>query len=383
VGDSGLNALEGVRVLECSRILAGPLCTQILADLGADVLKIEPPRGDDTRHWGPPFKDGMSAYFESCNRNKSSMVLDIKDPDDYRQLQRLVRAADVWVDNFVPALARRLNLTSELLHAWNPCLVRVGICGYRRGTRREDEPGYDLMIQAESGVMGITGAQSGAGHKVGVALVDVMTGMMAANAVLAALFQRERGGPAADLHVSLYQTALFSLVNVAANHLQSGEPTPRWGNSHPNIVPYRDYRARDGALVIGAGNDRQFHRLCELLGLQVPEGAWAQNADRVADRSELDRAIAFEVGSWSRTELLTALKAARIPAAPILRPDEALGALVGWDPQGILVVGHGDETRHMVANPIVADFMRSCHNAPPNLGQGGREMAERWLKQAR
>ena len=209
--------LEDVRVLDLSRILAGPMATQVLGDLGADVLKIESPGGDDTRGWGPPFQADMAAYFQSCNRNKCSLILDLKSRAGRDRLAELVEVADVVIDNFPPAVRARLGLMPEHLKVFNQRLITLSITGYRG--RRAETPGYDVMIQAESGLMGITGPPEGEPYKVGVALVDVLTGMLAANGILAGLFRRERTGQGANLAISLFQTALLSLINVATGFL--------------------------------------------------------------------------------------------------------------------------------------------------------------------
>jgi len=371
--------LEGLRVLDLSRVLAGPLAAQIMGDLGAETLKIEAPRGDDTRGWGPPFQGDMAAYFQSCNRNKASLALNLKAPADKRTLDRLIAVADVAIDNFPPAARARLGLTADRLRRINPRLVTASVVGY--GGARADEPGYDIMIQAESGLMGITGPAEGEPSKVGVAVVDVLTGMMAANGALAALYRRERTGRGAALEISLFRTALFSLVNVAANFFVSGEPSARWGNAHANIAPYQAYRLKDRAIIIGAGNDDQFLRLCDLLELNDPVLRGWNNAQRVANREKLNAALKAKLAKRTADALLAELKAAKIPAAPILRPDEALARVRFWAPDALVAMSH--ETlgpMHSVNAPLTGDGVRVDHSPPPRLDEGGREMAERWLR---
>ncbi|CAM2067154.1 CoA transferase [Sulfidibacter corallicola] len=375
--------LEGVRVLDLSRILAGPFCTQNLADMGADVLKIEAPGGDDTRTWGPPFQGDMAAYFQSCNRNKSSLVLDLKTDDGAARLARLIEVADVVVDNFPPGVRRRLGLSRSRIAELNPRAVTMSITGYRGD--RAQEPGYDIMIQAESGMMGITGPRGDRGgeeaFKVGVALVDVLTGLMAANGILAALFRRERTGEAAALSVTLYQTALMSLINVAANYLVSGKPSARWGNEHPNIVPYQSFRLKDRSIIIGAGNDTQFRRLSLLLGFEEPEWLARSNADRVAHREEVIGRLSAVLADWESERLMALLKREKIPHAPILRPDEALSQVSTWDPSALLALDHAElGTVRLPAPALEGTGMRTAHQAPPRLGEGGEAMAARWLE---
>ena len=370
--------LEGLCVLDLSRILAGPLCTQNLADMGARVLKIEPPVGDDTRDWGPPFQGDMAAYFQSCNRNKASLPLDLKDPGDRARLDRLIAAADVVVDNYPDRVRAKFGLKAEQLRQKRPDLITMSITGY--GGDRADEPGYDIMIQAESGLMGITGPEDGAPFKVGVALVDVMTGMMAANGILAALVRRGRTGQGAALAITLYRTALYSLVNVASNYFVSGRPSTRWGNAHANIVPYQSFQMADRAVIIGAGNNAQFRRLCALLDIGDPAVTELDNRGRVAARKTLIPLLQKQLATRRSEQLLPRLKAAKIPAAPILRPDEALTRVRTWDPGALLVMEHaGLGQVQGIAPPLDGDGLRPEHGPPPLLGQGGEEMAASWL----
>ncbi|TPV95426.1 MAG: hypothetical protein B7733_10000 [Myxococcales bacterium FL481] len=371
--------LDGVRVLDLSRILAGPLATQTLGDMGAEVLKIENPRGgDDTRSWGPPFQRDQSAYFQSCNRNKASLALDLKTPAGREQLLRLVAEADVCIDNFPLDLRQRLGVDAVTLSAHNPRLVVVNISTFAEASGREHERGYDLALQAESGWIALNGEAEHSGFKVGVAVLDVLTANMASNGALAALFARERTGRGQCVQVSLYQTALYSLVNVASNHLVSGQPTPRWGNAHPNIVPYQAFACRDRPIVIAVGNDRQFGELRQELGL--PEG-WAKlsNADRCRRRTEVVDAIADAVRPHAADEVIARLRARAVPCAPILRADEALAR-----PEAkIVAVGHpAYGPVRTVASPLEAGGMRSTHRPPPALDEGGAEMAQRWLTAA-
>lgn len=368
--------LDGVRVLDCSRVLAGPLAAQILGDLGAEVLKVEAPWGDETRRWGPPFRGEQATYFWSCNRNRASLVLDLAEPGGRERLGDLAAVADVVLDNFTPARRARLGLEAERLRRRNPALIAVSITGYSGA--RVEEPGYDLIVQAESGLMGITGPADGDPHKVGVALVDVMTGMMAANAALAALVRQARTGRGAEVSVSLWRTAAFSLVNVASAALIAGTRAERWGNAHPSLVPYESFAAADRPIVIGVGSDSQWLRCCEALGARDPALRALDNAGRVARRAEIVATVATAVRPWPAAEIVERLRAAGVPAAPVLRPDEALAAMRRADPEALVAVGaEGDE---LVALPIVGEGVRRIHSAPPVIGEGGEEMARRWVE---
>lgn len=371
--------LEGIRVLDLSRVLAGPMATQTLADMGADVLKVEPPQGDDTRQWGPPFQGEMAAYYMSCNRNKSSLILNLKDEADQTRLEALVKKAHVVVDNYPPAARKKLGLEPERLAALNPSLVTMNITGYRGD--RKDEPGYDIMIQAESGLMGITGPEDSPGFKTGVAIVDVLTGLLAANGILGALLRAQRCGEGAHLSISLYQTALMSLVNVATNYLTSGKRANRWGNAHANIVPYQHFQLADRAVIIGCGNDRQFSRLCDLLSIDDADLRNNGNAWRVAHRERVIQVISERVSEQSSETLLAALREARIPCAPILNPAEALEQVQRWDENALLALPHDTIGKiNLVNTPLVGQGMRTDHRPPPLLNEGGEKAAARWLE---
>lgn len=374
--------LEGIRVLDLSRVLAGPLATQILGDLGAEVLKVEPPWGDETRGWGPPFVDDTATYYLSCNRDRASLVIDANDLEQRARLQRIAGVADVVIDNFPPARRRRLGLDRASLAAGRPDLITVSIVGYPgAGSER---PGYDLVLQAESGLMGITGPVDGEPSKVGVALVDVLTGTMAANAVLAALVRRLRRGIGAELTVSLLRTAIFSLVNVASAALATGAASRRWGNAHPSLAPYEAFATADRPIVVAVGSDRQWRSLCEVLPIEDGSLAALDNAGRVERRAEVVAAITAASCRVASEELLERLRRAGIPCGPILRPDQALQSAIRLDPGTVLAVEHprrGAET--LVATPFEGRGLRRGHRAAPDLGEGGVELAERWLAESR
>ncbi|HEY0972106.1 MAG TPA: CoA transferase [Gemmatimonadales bacterium] len=315
--------LSGVRVLDLTRVLAGPLCTMILGDLGADVLKVERPgTGDDTRGWGPPFDErGESAYYLGVNRNKRSLAADLDDPADRDLVLRLVAGADVVVDNFRPGTLERRGVNPRELLAANPRLVWCTITGFGEASPR---PGYDFVVQAERGWMAITGTADGEPMKVGVALADVVTGKDAAIAVLAALTERGlRAGPLPverrRLVVSLADSAAAALVNVAQNVLVTGQDARRWGNAHPNLVPYQLFDASDRPFVVAVGNDAQW--VACALALQLPELAadvrFAANAGRVAHREELVARLAERLRERPAAEWLERLDVAGVPAGVV------------------------------------------------------------------
>jgi crotonobetainyl-CoA:carnitine CoA-transferase CaiB-like acyl-CoA transferase len=319
--------LTGLRVVDLSRVLAGPFCTMMLGDLGAEIIKVERPgSGDDTRGWGPPFADGESAYFLGVNRNKRSITLDLKQPEGREILAGLLATADVLVENFRMGTLERLGFDAEWLAEHAPRLVRVTISGYGSTGPLAGRPGYDFILQAETGLMSITGEPDGAAMKLGVAIVDLCTGMQAAISALSALEARHRTGRGQHAEVSLHDTGLSMLANVAANHLVSGDDPQRFGNGHPNIVPYRTYEARDGEVAIAVGNDAQFRRFAALVG--HPEWAddprFTRNADRVRNRDEIDRLVGEVVAKEDRDHWLRVCDEAGIPCGPIRSVSEAL-----------------------------------------------------------
>ncbi len=318
--------LSGVRVLDLSRVLAGPLATMILGDLGADVLKVERPgSGDESRSWGPPFDGrGESAYYLCCNRNKLSLVADLDDALDQRLLRELASSADVVVDNFRPGTLAKRQLDHAELLAEHPRLIWCTITGFGAGSMR---PGYDFVVQAESGWMSITGEADGVPLKTGVALVDVITGKDAAIAILAALAGARRGTPAERrLTVSLQQSAVSALINVAQNSLVTGKDAARWGNAHANLVPYELFDANDRALVIAVGSDAQFAAMARALGLDALHDArFATNPGRLEHRTEIVTAIRARVASRPAAHWVALLGNAGVPCGVVRTVVEALG----------------------------------------------------------
>lgn len=320
--------LAGLKVLELARVLAGPWCGMTLADLGADVIKVEPPAGDDTRGYGPPFLEngpddgpaaGMSAYFASCNRGKRSIVLDLRNPDSRPLLETLIRDSDVLIENFRTGTAESLGLDAATLHALNPRLIVCSISGYGRSGPGAHRPGYDFAIQAESGLMSITGPADGPASKVGVATADITTGLNATVAILAALHRRARTGVGEHIEVALFDSQVQALANVAASALFTGEEARRHGNAHPSIVPYETFPARDGAFALACASDRLWRKLCTLIARPawIDDPRCADNAARVRNRDwlipELAHCFAHDtVAAW-----LERFDAEGIPAAPV------------------------------------------------------------------
>lgn len=318
--------LSDLLVLDLSRVLAGPYCTQLLADLGARVIKIESKSGDDTRRWGPPYVAGESGYYLSVNRGKESVAVDLKDPRGAALVQRLAARADLLVENFKVGDLERYGLDYAKVAALNPGVVYVSITGYGQTGPRAKEAGYDAALQAQSGLLAMTGEPDGPPVKVGVAWIDVLTGVHAAAGALAALRRRDRLGSGAHLDVALLDVALASLVNQAQNTLLSGVAPPRLGSGHPNIVPYQAFGSADGAVMIAVGNDGQFARLCQLLNRETwaVDERFSTNDARVANRQLLVGMLSERISELRSADLLAACSAAGVPATAVLTLVEAL-----------------------------------------------------------
>jgi crotonobetainyl-CoA:carnitine CoA-transferase CaiB-like acyl-CoA transferase len=369
--------LEGLVVADFSRVLAGPFATMLLGDLGADVVKVEHPEaGDETRAWGPPWHDGHSTYYLSVNRNKRSVALDLKTDAGREAARALAGRADVLVENFKAGTLERLGLGFEDVARDNPGLVWCSISGFGRGAGA-DLPGYDFLVQAMSGLMSITGPAGGEPTKVGVALVDVLTGLYAFGGVLAALGERERTGRGQRVEVSLLGSALASLVNQASSYLCTGRPPRAMGNRHPSITPYETLATADRPLVVAVGNDGQFARLCRVLG--VPEAAadprFATNADRVTNRDALAALLERALAARGAADWVAALAGAGVPCGLVNDVGEAfaLAERLGLDP----VTEAGQVPQ--VANPIrLSSAPTSYRLAPPALGEHTAEVLG-WL----
>ncbi|MCX7889388.1 MAG: CoA transferase [Rhodobacteraceae bacterium] len=326
--------LEGVKVVELARILAGPWAGQTLADLGAEVIKVESPEGDDTRRWGPPFvgegADRAAAYFHSCNRGKRSVVADFTTAEGQALVRRLAGDADVVIENFKVGGLRKYGLDYDSLRAVNPRLVYCSITGFGQDGPYAARAGYDFIIQGMSGLMSFTGEPDGQPMKSGVAITDVFTGIYAATAILAALHQRARTGTGQHIDMALLDVALAVTANQAMNYLVSGRPPARMGNAHPNLVPYAVFDCADGFIILATGNDSQFRRLCAILGLEALAEApqYLTNADRIANRARLTAEITARTRAWAKADLLAACEAQGVPAGPINDMAEAFA-----DPQ--------------------------------------------------
>jgi crotonobetainyl-CoA:carnitine CoA-transferase CaiB-like acyl-CoA transferase len=323
--------LDGVRVLDLSRVLAGPLCGMILGDLGAEVLKVERPgAGDDTRHWGPPWAEGPegreSAYFLCVNRNKRSVALDLKSDAGRAAVRALAAGADVLLENFAPGTMEGWGLGYESMARVNPGLVYCVITGYGAEGPEAGRPGYDFAVQARSGWMAVTGEPEGEPVKAGVAIVDVLTGQYAATGVLAALRERDRSGRGQRVEVALFDAAMAGLVNVAQAALVTGREPPRWGNAHATIVPYQAFEAADRAIVVAVGNDSQWRRLCAVLGAAelAADPRLATNPGRVEHRQAVVDALAPRFRARPAAAWLEALEGAGVPCAPVQGVGEAL-----------------------------------------------------------
>jgi crotonobetainyl-CoA:carnitine CoA-transferase CaiB-like acyl-CoA transferase len=369
------SALGGLKVLDFSRVLAGPLATMVLGDLGAVVTKIEPPAGDDTRQWGPPYDEaGDATYFQSVNRNKDTVVLDLTDANDLARAKRMAREADVFVENFRPGVTERFGLDYESLRDTNPRLIYCSITGFGAG-KGAALPGYDLLVQALGGLMSITGTPDGEPQKVGVALVDVLAGLFSTIGILAALEHRRESGQGQLVEVDLLSALLAGLVNQASAYTVAGVVPGRMGNAHPSITPYEPLRCADGELVVAVGNDRQFGALCEALG--APELAdnprFADNKARVANRDAMraaleERLATRPAGAWA--ELLTA---ARVPAGVVNDIGAAFELARGLGLEPVVSIEREDGTTiELVRNPIrLSATPPSYRSAPPRFPPRG------------
>ena len=315
-----MSALNGIKVLDLTRILAGPWSTMALADLGAEVWKIESLEGDDTRSWMPPAKAGISTYYLSTNRNKQSLAVDLRKSEGRQLILDLAAQADVVVENFLPASLKRLGLDYETLAAVNPRLVHCSITGYGRGNPMENRPGYDFIIQAESGFMSITGEKDGEPMRLGVAFVDLVTGMNAVQGILAALFEREKSGLGQSVDIALSDSALHFLANIASGYLNTGKVPQRYGNAHASIVPYQLFDTADGSVALAVGNDEQYRRLCMDV-LKRPElysdPRFTENRRRTEHREVLLPLLQAAFRRWDNEALIAALRAQGIPVGEV------------------------------------------------------------------
>jgi crotonobetainyl-CoA:carnitine CoA-transferase CaiB-like acyl-CoA transferase len=368
--------LDGLLVADFSRILAGPYATMLLADLGAEVIKVESPDGDDTRTWMPPVRDGISTYYLGINRNKRSIALDLKDQNDVAVAQKLAARADVMIENFRPGGLRRFGLDYETVAAGNPAIIYASISGFGPGAGA-NYPGYDLMVQAISGLMSLTGDPEGPPYRAGISVFDVMAGLHANIGILAALHHRAATGTGQHVEVNLLSSALSGLVNHSSGYVAGGTVPYRMGNAHPSLFPYEPLPTADGELIVIAGNDGQFRRLCQALDLpDLPEDPrFRHNQDRTANREALRPLLVERLSKRTKDEWFRELLAAGVPSAPINTIDGgvALATELGLDP--VVTTGGVPGVR----NPITFSSTAADYRLPPpTLDEHGEEIRA-WL----
>ena len=377
--------LAGLLVADFSRILAGPYATMLLADLGAEVVKVEGPAGDDTRTWSPPVREGVSTYYLGVNRNKRSIALDLKDPDDAAAAQELARRADIVIENFRPGGLARFGLDYDTVARTNPGVVYASISGFGSGPKGAPLPGYDLIVQAISGLMSLTGSPDGEPYRAGISVFDVMAGLHATIGILAAVNLRHETGRGQHVEVNLMSSALSGLVNQSSAYVAGGTVPMRMGNSHPSLFPYEPLPCSDGDLIITAGNSGQFRKLVAVLG--VPELAddprFLRNEDRTANRDVLRPLLVERLRTRTKDEWFHDIIAVGVPCGPINTIDGgvAFATEVGLDP--VVEVGEGDAAVPSVRNPIT--FSESPVDyvlPPPGLDEHGAEI-RRWLEEKR
>jgi crotonobetainyl-CoA:carnitine CoA-transferase CaiB-like acyl-CoA transferase len=374
-----MGPLSGLLVADFSRILAGPYATMLLADLGAEVIKVEGPGGDDTRTWMPPVRDGVSTYYLGINRNKRSIALDLKNPDDLDIAQRLAGRADVMIENFRPGGLKRFGLDYDTVSTGNGKIVYASISGFGTGAGA-GYPGYDLMVQAISGLMSLTGDPDGPPYRAGISVFDVMAGLHANIGILAALRHRDTTGTGQHVEVNLLSSALSGLVNHSSGYVAGGNIPFRMGNAHPSLFPYEPLPTADGDLIVIAGNDGQFRKLCQVLDLpDLPDDPrFGRNQDRTAHREELRPILVERLSKRTKDEWFRVLLAAGVPCAPINTIDGgvALAEELGLDP----VVTVGDVPG--VRNPITFSSTPASYQLPPpGLNEHGEEIRA-WLTES-
>jgi formyl-CoA transferase len=377
VGKAALKPLDGVKVLDLSRVLAGPWCTQLLADLGAEVTKIERPgAGDDTRHWGPPWhgegERRVAAYFLSCNRGKKSAAIDFAQPEGAALVRKLAQQSDVVIENFKAGGLEKFGLDAKSLRSADPRLVYASITGFGQDGPYADRAGYDYIIQGMGGLMSITGlpdgVPGGGPMRVGVAVVDLFTGLYTCVAILSALYRREKTGEGAHIDMALFDTQLAMLANQASNALVSGTDPPRQGNTHPNLVPYQPFDAADQPIIIAVGNERQFARLATICGHPewTGDGRFASNEARIANRAEIVALVGEAIARKPAAEWLEQLEAAGIPAGPINRVSQALADVQAQHRQMVRTIAG----MPLVGSPVRLDGARADSELPPpGLGE--------------
>ena len=373
--------LDGLLVADFSRVLAGPYCTMMLADMGADVVKVEGPDGDDTRGWKPPVTaDDVSTYWLAVNRNKRSVAFDLKDAADVALARELARRADVVVENFKPGGLARFGLGYADVAAANPRVVYASISGFGPG-QGAGLPGYDLIVQAISGLMSLTGSPDGGPFRAGISVFDVMTGMHATIGVLAALRHREVTGDGQHVEVNLMTSALSGLVNQSSAVVNSDTVPYRMGNAHPSVFPYEPLPTADGDLIVAVGNDRQFRVLCDVLGVPAlaEDERFARNADRTRNREELRPLLLERLATRGKQDWFEAIMGAGVPCGPINTVDDGVAFAEGLGLEPVVTLGPDDAPRRSIRNPITFSATPARYTLPPpELDEHGDDI-KRWL----
>ena len=380
VGEQSGGPLAGVLVADFSRVLAGPYATMLLADLGADVIKVESPGGDETRSWMPPVHDGVSTYYLGINRGKRSIALDLRDPADLAAAQELARRADVMIENFRPGGLARYGLDYESVHATNPGLVYSSISGFGSGAGRH-VPGYDLMVQAASGLMSLTGDPDGPPYRAGISVFDVMAGNHAVIGILAALRHRDATGEGQRVEVNLLSSALSGLVNHSSAYATAGVVPFRMGNAHPSVFPYEPLPTADNDLIVAAANDGQFRKLCTVLGIPdvADDPRFAHNADRTANREQLRPILVERLATRGALEWFDLLVEAGVPSGPINTIDGGFALAERFELDPIVQVGAGERAMPSTRNPLRFSATPVHYELPPpELDEHGPQL-RKWL----
>jgi crotonobetainyl-CoA:carnitine CoA-transferase CaiB-like acyl-CoA transferase len=381
LADRPTGPLGGILVADFSRVLAGPYATMLLADLGADVVTVESPAGDDTRAWTPPVRDGISTYYLAVNRNKRSVALDLKDEEDVGLARELAGRADVMIENFRPGGLDRFGLGYDDVAAGNPGIVYASISGFGTTEQGRVLPGYDLIVQAMSGLMSLTGAPDTEPFRSGISVFDVMAGMHATIGILAALNDRQASGRGQHVEVNLLSSALSGMVNQTSAYVAGGVVPHRMGNSHPSLYPYEPIPCADGELIITSGNNAQFRKLCEVIGAPglADDPRFARNEDRTVNRAELRPLLIERLATRTKMEWFREIIAAGVPCGPINDVDGGVGFAgeIGLEP--VVEVGEGDAMVPSVRNPITfSETPVDYRLPPPALDEHGDEIRA-WL----
>ena len=384
MSEANKGPLAGIRILDLTRVLAGPYCTMFLGDLGAEVVKVEQPGvGDDTRGWGPPFAGGESAYFLCTNRNKKSLTVDFKSAEGIALVRKLAARADVLIENFRPGAMERLGLGDKELRATNPRLVYASLSGFGADGPMADIPGYDLIVQAWGGLMSITGTAESGPLKVGVAIIDLVAGLMLGKSIVAALYAREKSGVGQRVDTSLLEAEVAALINAGSNYLIGGKVPGRWGNAHPTIVPYQSFQTADSFLVLGAASEAIWKRLCPALGHGelADDPRFAKNADRVEHRQDLIALLAAIFLTRTTAEWVAALTEADVPCAPVQTIDQVFAAPQVLHRNMLVEVEHPTAgTVKLAGIPVkFSATPASVRLPPPLLGQHSEDVLSSWL----